>query len=104
MVQSVARPPPDSPFWDALRASKRFVVHVLDQAQARITDQFALRYPGDPFEELSVARSAYGPVLSEVNTRARATLMGYLDAGYFLLIRGSIDEVVACPRLVIHQL
>jgi 3-hydroxy-9,10-secoandrosta-1,3,5(10)-triene-9,17-dione monooxygenase reductase component len=83
----------DSPLWDALRTSKRFVVHVLDRAQARIADQFALKYPGDPFEGLSVAESDYGPVLSEVSTRAKATLMGYIDAGYSLLIRGSIDEV-----------
>ena len=84
---------PDSHFWEAMRASKRFVVHVLDETQTRIADQFALRYPGDPFEGLSVARSDYGPVLSEARTRARATLMGYIDAGYSLLIRGSIDEV-----------
>jgi flavin reductase (DIM6/NTAB) family NADH-FMN oxidoreductase RutF len=89
---------PDSAFWDALRASKRFVVHVLDRAQTRIADQFALKYPGDPFEGLSVARSDHGPVLSEVSTRARATLMGNIDAGYYLLIRGSIDDVELDPN------
>ena len=89
---------PDSNFWEALRASKRFVVHVLDETQTRIADQFALRYPGDPFEGLSVERSDYGPVLSEPRTRARATLMGFIDAGYSLLIRGSIDEVEFDPN------
>jgi 3-hydroxy-9,10-secoandrosta-1,3,5(10)-triene-9,17-dione monooxygenase reductase component len=88
---------PDSALWDALRASKRFVVHILDLAQARIADQFALRYPGDPFEGLLVARSDYGPVLSEMGTRTRVTLMGYIDAGYSLLIQGSIDEVEVDP-------
>lgn len=89
---------PDSAFWDALRGSKRFVVHILDLAQARIADQFALRYPGDPFEGLSIAASDHGPVLSEVRTRSRATLMGYIDAGYSLLIRGSVDEVELDPN------
>jgi 3-hydroxy-9,10-secoandrosta-1,3,5(10)-triene-9,17-dione monooxygenase reductase component len=89
---------PDSTFWDALRASKRFVVHILDRAQARVADQFALRYPGDPFEGLSVARSDHGPILIEVRTRAKVTLMGYLDAGYSLLIRGSIDDVELDPN------
>ena len=89
---------PDSPLWDALRARKRFVIHILDQAQARIADQFALRYPGDPFEGLSVARSDYGPVVNEVSTRGKATLMSYIDAGYSLLIRGSIDEVELDPN------
>jgi flavin reductase (DIM6/NTAB) family NADH-FMN oxidoreductase RutF len=88
---------PDSDFWEALRASKRFVVHVLDETQTRIADQFALRYPGDPFEGLSVATSDHGPVLSDVRTRATATLMGYIDAGYSLLIRGSIDEIELDP-------
>ena len=89
---------PDSAFWDALRASKRFVVHVLDRAQRRIADQFALRYPGDPFEGLSIASSDYGPVLSEVETRSSATLMGFIDVGYSLLIQGSIDEVELDPN------
>ena len=89
---------PDSSFWDAVRASKRFVVHVLDKAQARIADQFALRYPGDPFEGLSVVRSDYGPVLSDVTTRSAITLMGFMEGGYSLLIRGSIDEVELDPN------
>jgi flavin reductase (DIM6/NTAB) family NADH-FMN oxidoreductase RutF len=84
---------PDSSFWDAVRASKRFVVHVLDKAHARIADQFALRYPGDPFEGLSVVRSDYGPVLSDVTTRSAITFMGFIEGGYSLLIRGTIDEV-----------
>ncbi len=84
---------PDSPFWDAVRASKRFVVHVLDKAHARIADQFALRYPGDPFEGLSVVGSDYGPLLSDATTRSAITLVGFMEGGYSLLIRGSIDGV-----------
>ena len=81
-----------------MRESKRFVVHVLDTAHARIADQFALRYPGDPFEGLSVVRSDYGPVLSDVTTRSAATLVGFIEGGYSLLIRGSIDEVELDPN------
>ena len=89
---------PDSSFWDAVRASKRFVVHVLDAGHVRIADQFALRYPGDPFEGLSVVDSDYGPVLSDVTTRSAITLMGFIEGGYSLLIRGSIDEVELDPN------
>jgi flavin reductase (DIM6/NTAB) family NADH-FMN oxidoreductase RutF len=88
---------PDSLFWDAVQTSKRFVVHVLNRDQARIADQFALRYPGDPFEGLSTARSEYGPVLSDIGTRSGCTLTGYLDGGYSLLIRGSIEVVDLDP-------
>ncbi len=91
---------PDSSFWDAVCASKRFVVHVLDKAQVRIADQFALRYPGDTFEGLSVVRSDHGPVLSDVPTRSAITLIGIVEAGYSLLIRGSIDEVELDPNPV----
>ena len=89
---------PDSSFWDAVRASKRFVVHVLDSAHVRIADQFALRYPGDPFEGLSVVRSDFGPVLSDVTTRSAISLMGFIESGYSLLVRGSIDEVELDPN------
>ena len=73
---------------------------MLDKAQARIADQFALRYPGDPFEGLSVVRSDHGPVISDVATRSAATLMGFMEGGYSLLIRGSIDEVELDPNPV----
>lgn len=89
---------PDSSFWDAMRESKRFVVHVLDQSHTRIADQFALRYPGDPFEGLSVVSSDYGPVLRDVTTRSAITLMGFMEGGYSLLIRGSIEDVELDPN------
>jgi 3-hydroxy-9,10-secoandrosta-1,3,5(10)-triene-9,17-dione monooxygenase reductase component len=91
---------PDSSFWDAVRVSKRFVIHVLDKTQERMADQFALRYPGDPFEGLSVVRSDHGPVLRDVATRLAVTLVGFIEGGYSLLIRGSIDEVELDPKPV----
>jgi 3-hydroxy-9,10-secoandrosta-1,3,5(10)-triene-9,17-dione monooxygenase reductase component len=84
---------PDSSFWDAVRLSKRFVVHILDGDQSRIADQFALRYPGDPFEAVSIVDSPHGPVLSDVGSRSACSLAGYLEGGFSLVLRGSIDEV-----------
>jgi flavin reductase (DIM6/NTAB) family NADH-FMN oxidoreductase RutF len=89
---------PDSAFWDAVRVSKRFVVHVLERSQARLADQFALRYPGDPFEAVSIVNSEHGPVLSDVGTRSACSLAGYLEGGYSLVIRGSIEEVQLDPN------
>ena len=84
---------PMSDFWEAVAASKRFVMHALDSGHTRIADQFALRYPGDPFEGLDISRSDYGPLLGGVEIRARCTVSAYLDEGYSLLVRAALDDV-----------
>lgn len=83
---------PMSDFWEALRVSKRFVMHVLDAQHTRIADQFALRYPGGPFEGLEFSRSDHGPLLDGVEIRAMCTMSAYLEEGYSLLVRASLDE------------
>ena len=96
---------PLSDFWEALGVSKRFVMHVLDSQHTRIADQFALRYPGSPFEGLGFSPSDYGPVLDEVETNARCSMSAYLDEGYSLLVRASVDdlELAADPtRPLVH--
>jgi 3-hydroxy-9,10-secoandrosta-1,3,5(10)-triene-9,17-dione monooxygenase reductase component len=86
---------PLSEFWDAVSHSKRFVVHVLQVDQSRIADQFALRYPGDPFEGVSVSPSPWGPALVDaMAVQAACSLSGYMEAGYSMLVRGEIDDVV----------
>ncbi len=85
---------PLSEFWDVVSHSKRFVVHVLQADQTRIADQFALRYPGEPFEGLSMSSTPWGPVLDAIAVRAACSFSGYMEAGYSLLVRGRIDDVV----------
>jgi flavin reductase (DIM6/NTAB) family NADH-FMN oxidoreductase RutF len=85
---------PLSDFWDSAQRSRRFVVHVLGAGQVRVADQFALRYPGDPFEGLSYSPSDSGPVLDGAPARAACLLSGYVEAGHSLLVRGEITEVV----------
>jgi flavin reductase (DIM6/NTAB) family NADH-FMN oxidoreductase RutF len=85
---------PLSDFWEAARSARRFVVHVLSAEQVRIADQFALRYPGDPFEGLSYSPSESGPVLEGVSARTSCLLSGYMEAGHSLLVRGEITDVV----------
>ncbi|HET9075647.1 MAG TPA: flavin reductase family protein [Acidimicrobiales bacterium] len=79
---------PLTDFWEAARWSKRFVVHVLGSESVRVADQFAQRYPGDPFEGLAVSSSGWGPVLTDVATRADCSLAGFLEVGYQILVRG----------------
>ena len=96
---------PLSEFWDAVQITKRCVVHVLGKHQTRAADQFALRYPVNPFEGLQVSTSEYGPVLDDVVTRARATLTGFVETGYSVLVRAALDEFELAddpPRPLIH--
>lgn len=83
---------PVSDFWEAVVHSRRFMIHVLEAHQVEIADRFALRYPGDPFDGISVTASESGPVLSQVATRASCVLSGYMEAGYFLLVRGILTS------------
>jgi len=84
---------PLSDFWEAVIASKRFVVNVLDAHHVRAAEQFALRYPGDPFDGLTVVRSDSGPLLSDASTRFSSTLMAHFEAGYSLMVQGTLDEI-----------
>ena len=86
---------PLSDFWDAVKITKRFVVHVLSADQMRMADQFALRYPGDSFDGLSVSQSDHGPLLPDVATHAKCSLIASLEAGWSLLLKGSIDVIAA---------
>lgn len=82
---------PLSDFWEAAQASGRFIVHVLASEARRVADQFALRYPGDPFEDVSVSRTGWGPSLDAAALRARCSVSGFLEVGYQLLVRGVLD-------------
>ncbi len=84
---------PVSEFWDALGVSKRFVVHVLAADQVRVADQFAMRYPGEPFDGMSVSYSEWGPVLDDMAVRASCWLAGWMEAGYQILARGSLAGI-----------
>ncbi len=84
---------PLSEFWDAVRLSRRFVLHVLGADQADLAERFALRYPGDPFEGLEVLATDGGPALAAVAWRAQCRLGGYLEAGYSVLVRAPLEGV-----------
>ncbi|MGH9087107.1 MAG: flavin reductase family protein [Acidimicrobiales bacterium] len=89
---------PLSTFWDAARATERFVVQVLARDQTRLAEKFALRVPGDPFDGEELSSTPWGPAIIGVGTRAGCTLVGSSDAGYALLVRARIDEIVLDER------
>jgi 3-hydroxy-9,10-secoandrosta-1,3,5(10)-triene-9,17-dione monooxygenase reductase component len=82
---------------DAVRASGRFVVHVLAEADRDLAGRFAgtVPVPGGPFRDLAVEQTAYGPVLADVGTRAACRLVDESRRGYPVLLDGVVEEAVA---------
>lgn len=91
---------PLTSLWDALEARRRFVVHVLAASQERTAERFALRFPGDPFEEELPESTPWGPALAQAPNRAYCTVLGWSDAGYARLVRAAIDEIALDERPV----
>lgn len=83
----------DSELLEAVGEGGRFVVHVLGAGQTRLADQFALRYPGDPFEGVAFRAGGWGPVLEEAGTRASCTVTSVAPAGWGMLVRARVDAV-----------
>ncbi len=78
-----------------LEESGKLVVHVLEDRHHDIADIFAgLRpSPGGRFAGLEVEDSDWGPVLSDVATRAYCTFEGGDEETYFLVAEGVIDKL-----------
>lgn len=89
---------PLSPFWDAASRSRRFLVHVLGRSQIRLADQFAGRYPLRPFEGVEVEQTEFGPHIVGCPTFACCHLEDATEVGYFLMIRGAVEEVSFGPE------
>lgn len=81
---------------DTMRATGRFVVHVLAEADRDLAERFAgaMPVPGGPFRGLGVEPGAYGPVLSAVGTRVCCRLVDESHRGYPVLVDGVIEEAV----------
>lgn len=81
---------------DAVRATGRFVVHVLAEADRSLAERFAgvTPVPLGPFHGLATEQGAYGPVLSAVGTRASCRLVDESRRGYPVLVDGVIEEAV----------
>lgn len=94
-------------FADALQASGRFLVQVLGAGDRAVADLFAGRYPSvDPFQEVGVRASPYGPVVAVAGPRAGCTLLSTSEVGWSLLVQARIDEVALGPArapLLYHQ-
>lgn len=79
--------------------SGRFVVHVLGEGDERTARLFAGGYPVDPFEEVTAANDAFGPLLTGTTALVRCRFLESTPAGFQSLVRGEIisSELSASP-------
>lgn len=78
-----------------LEETGKFVVHVLEAGNETIADIFAgLRpSPGGRFVGLNVEQSEWGPVLTDIPTRAYCTFEGGDEETFFIVGEGTIDKL-----------
>jgi flavin reductase (DIM6/NTAB) family NADH-FMN oxidoreductase RutF len=86
---------PASELWDAIEASRAFVVHVLGEGDRHLADRFSGARPGlgGPFGDLEVDETPFGPALTSVENRACCRLLGASTVGYQQLVRGAVADV-----------
>jgi flavin reductase (DIM6/NTAB) family NADH-FMN oxidoreductase RutF len=78
-----------------LEETGKFVVHVLETGDQALADVFAgLRpSPGGRFADLNVEQTEWGPVLSDVKTRAYCTFEGGDEETFFIVAEGRVDKL-----------
>jgi 3-hydroxy-9,10-secoandrosta-1,3,5(10)-triene-9,17-dione monooxygenase reductase component len=86
---------PTSAFWEAMRETGAFVVHVLAVGDRALAERFSeIRPPiRGPFDGLEVAESPWGPVVGGSRPRAACRLAGSTPVGHGELVEGVIEQL-----------
>ena len=86
---------PTSAFWEAMQATRAFVVNVLAVGDRALAERFSeIRRPiRGPFDGLQVAESPWGPALGGKGPRAACRLAGSTPVGYAELVEGVIEQL-----------
>jgi flavin reductase (DIM6/NTAB) family NADH-FMN oxidoreductase RutF len=81
--------------WDAIQASRRFVVHILEGSRRDDADAFAgIRpRPGGVFTGVAVEPTEWGPVLSDSPNRVFCNLASSIELPFHHLVEGEIMKV-----------
>ena len=82
---------------DAIDRTGRFVVHILESDHRAISEIFAERRPspGGLFSGVAFEDGEWGPVLTDVASRAYCSGAAAVEQGYSLLYSADIDRVDA---------
>jgi 3-hydroxy-9,10-secoandrosta-1,3,5(10)-triene-9,17-dione monooxygenase reductase component len=86
---------PTSAFWEAMRETGGFVVHVLAAGDRALAERFSEVRPPirGVFDGLEVAESPWGPVLGGSRPRAACRLAGSTPVGYAELVEGEVEQL-----------
>jgi 3-hydroxy-9,10-secoandrosta-1,3,5(10)-triene-9,17-dione monooxygenase reductase component len=86
---------PTSALWEAIQATRSFVVHVLAAGDRALAERFSEVRPPirGPFERLEVAESPWGPVLGGRRPWAACRLAGSRPAGHGELVDGVVEQL-----------
>jgi 3-hydroxy-9,10-secoandrosta-1,3,5(10)-triene-9,17-dione monooxygenase reductase component len=86
---------PASAFWDAMRRTGVFVVHVLAEGDRTLAERFGEVRPPirGMFEGLEVAASPWGPALGGSRPRAGCRLSASTTVGYAELVHGVLEDI-----------
>jgi 3-hydroxy-9,10-secoandrosta-1,3,5(10)-triene-9,17-dione monooxygenase reductase component len=86
---------PTSALWEAIQATRSFVVHVLAAGDRALAERFSEVRPPirGPFERLEVAGSPWGPVLGGRRPWAACRLEGSRPAGHGELVEGVVEQL-----------
>lgn len=78
-----------------LEETRRFVVHVLESGHGALADVFAgLRpSPGGRFAGRNVEQTEWGPVLTDITTRAYCSLEGGDEKTFSVLVAGIVEKL-----------
>lgn len=88
---------PTADLCDVIDRTGRFVIHILGTDHRQISEIFAERQPspGGLFAGVAFEDGAWGPVLTDVATRAFCSAATATVAGYSRLVSADIDHVEA---------
>jgi flavin reductase (DIM6/NTAB) family NADH-FMN oxidoreductase RutF len=78
-----------------LEETGKFVVHILESKDQALADVFAgLRpSPGGKFAAVEAEQTEWGPVLTNIETRAYCTFEGGDEETFFIVAEGRIDKL-----------
>jgi flavin reductase (DIM6/NTAB) family NADH-FMN oxidoreductase RutF len=81
--------------WEAIEASRCFVVHILGTARREDADVFAsIRpRPGGVFAGVNIEHTKWGPVLTDSGSRVYCRLASSIQLPFHHLVEGEIEKV-----------
>lgn len=81
--------------WEAIEATGRFVVHILDDSRRDDADAFAgfRPRPGGPFAGVAVEHTDWGPMLVDVPNRIYCRRSTVTDLPFHALVLAEIERV-----------